>query len=293
MKNLTLFCFFATAVNAFSQLTVHAGDDTTICVTWNSTGNLSLGGNPTASGGVGPYSYVWECNYNYTVGSNTYLLTASDFLSDTTIANPNLIHTVSSPVTFTLLVSDASGQVESDTIVVSFSIFNTHIHEYNHSMMLGDSVQFVSVPNISGGTPPLSYLWQPNHGLADSLSYSNFWVKPTVNTSYYLTVTDAIGCVVSASPVFHVYVGYVNLSALEVENTLLFPNPTNGQLYLKNNGANLKRITIYNPEGRLIDAYTPEKSDEIDVSTYSNGIYKVVLDFEHQTKTLQIVKGNN
>lgn len=290
MKNIILFCVFTQSIVAFSQLNINGGNDTTICVTWNIPGSLILGGNPTISGGTDPYTYTWECNYNYVVGPNTYLLTASDFLDDTTVSNPNLIYTVDSPVTFFLKVQDYSGQQAFDTIVVSFSSFHTHLLEYNHSMLVGDSVQFVSTPNLSGGIAPLSYLWRPNHGLIDSTSYTNFWVKPTANTSYYLTITDAVGCVVSGSPVFHVFVEYVNLSELKDDVTTLYPNPTNGQLFLKCDIENLKNVSIYDLNGTLLNEYSTEQLNEIDFTKYPKGDYSLILDFGDFKFTKQIIK---
>lgn len=273
-----------------AQLNVDAGQDSTICVSWNSPSILVLGGNPTATGGTTPYTYAWECNYNYVVGPNVYLLTASDFLSDTTIANPNLIHTVENPVTFTLTVIDGLGQVLTDTIVVSFSVFNTHLYEYEHNMFVGDSVKFVSLPNVGGGTPPLVSLWRPNNGLTDSTSYTNFWLKPVVNTSYYITVTDAVGCVVSGAPVFHVYVGYAGLSEEKDEKIILYPNPTDGKFFLKNEGEIIDKLEIFNQNGVLIHEFFNVKNEQIDITEIADGQYTILMQIGNKFVTKVILK---
>jgi len=293
MKSIVLFFALVSHTFLYSQLTSDAGLDTTICVTWNTPGALILGGNPAASGGTAPYTYSWECNYNYVVGPNTYILTASVFLSDTTIANPNLIYTVESPVTFILNVTDVLGQISIDTITVSFSIFGTHLLEWTHNMLVGDSVQFVSTPNVGGGTPPFNYLWKPNNGLNDSTSYTNFWVKPEVSTSYYITVTDSVGCVVSGTPVFHVYIGSADLNEIHNKsdkNILLFPNPTDGTLFLKSEEENIDLLQIYNQEGELLLTHNNFKNNEIDISKFENGTYIILISINTETIITKIIK---
>lgn len=274
----------------FSQFTANAGLDTTICVTWNTPGTLMLGGNPTASGGTAPYSYTWECNYNYVVGPNTYLLTASDFLSDTTIANPDLILTKNSPVTFFLKVEDNLGQIYLDTVIVSFSIFGTNLSEYDYHILIGDSIEYNFDPNVWGGTPPLTYLWKPNHGLSDSTSYNNFWVTPTISTSYFVTVTDAVGCVVSGTPAFHVYVGFVSLNELDSENLIIYPNPTDRKILLKNEGKNIDQLQIFNQKGELVRIYNNINNLDIDISDLEIGSYTIILKYGENVITKKIIK---
>ncbi|HBE42521.1 MAG TPA: hypothetical protein DDW27_15230 [Bacteroidales bacterium] len=50
--------------------------------------------------------------------------------------------------------------------------------------------------NISGGYLPYSYKWSPSTGLS-STSVSNPVACPAINTTYQVTVTDAIGCTVT------------------------------------------------------------------------------------------------
>ena len=293
MKRLILLPIIFLIFEANAQLTANAGEDTTICVGWNFTDSLDFGA--TASGGTTPYSFLWETNYYHQILTTTYHLTAADFLSDTTISNPNLIHTVEDPVTFKLTVTDALGEVAVDTIVVSFSIFNTHLVQYNHSMLLGDSVEFVSLPNVGGGTPPLTYLWQPNNGLTDSISYTNFWVKPDQSTEYYITVTDAVGCVFSGAPVFTVYIGYASLNEVNTvfyDEFIAYPNPFNNQLHLKVDIENVQVVNIFSESGFLLKQFRIFDEKEIDVSDLSEGIYFVEITIDGNTKTKRFVKKN-
>jgi len=276
MKTFIFLFIFFILFESKAQLTANAGEDTTICVGWNFSGQFEF--NASASGGTAPYSFLWEANYFQQILTTTYHLTASDFLSDTTISNPSLIHTVENPVTFKLTVTDALGEVAEDTIVVSFSIFNTHLAQFQHSMILGDSVEFVSLPNVDGGIPPLNYIWRPNNGLTDSTSYSNFWVKPDQSTAYYITVTDSVGCVVTGAPVFFVYVGYASLNemnSVQSNEIDVFPNPFDNRIYLKVDLDKVDQVKIYSESGVLLKELNNFKDEEIDVSELSEGIYLI------------------
>ncbi|MGJ8661598.1 MAG: T9SS type A sorting domain-containing protein [Bacteroidota bacterium] len=276
-----------------AQYNINAGADTTICVTPTTPGTLTLGGNPTAGGGTAPYSYSWECTYNYIVGPNTYILTASDFLSDTAISNPNLIHTLENPVTFTLKVTDNLGQIMMDTIIVSFSIFYIHMFEWTHNMLSGDSVEFVSLPNVGGGIAPLTYLWRPNNGLTDSTSYTNFWLNPVVSTSYYITLTDAVGCVVSGPPVFHIYIGFAELNELfknKVEDIVVYPNPSDGSFLIKTDGETINQLQIFNQKGEHLITYENPNNTEINISDFEKGIYTLVISIGTESFSKTVTK---
>ncbi|MEY3443149.1 MAG: hypothetical protein RLZZ519_1430, partial [Bacteroidota bacterium] len=80
-----------------SNLVVEAGIDRQIC-----TGSpVTIGGNPTASGGLGAYTYLW---------SN------GGTLSSTSVANPNA--TITSQTTYVLTVTDSAGCSEMDTLTL-------------------------------------------------------------------------------------------------------------------------------------------------------------------------------
>ncbi len=88
-------------------------------------------------------------------------------------------------------------------------------------------------------------------------------------------------------------VWFENLFILNVEeNTTnlfsIFPNPTNGILNIKS-ATSIAEITIYNNLGQLL--FTSEKSNEVDISALSQGIYFVKIKDENgQTETKKILK---
>ncbi len=84
---LSLFFLVILSVPTFGQLKVNAGNDTAVCISVSGFDTLELGGNPTASGGIEPYTYVWSTSYK--IGSHIY--GASHFLDDSTSSNPKIV----------------------------------------------------------------------------------------------------------------------------------------------------------------------------------------------------------
>ena len=210
-----LLLFALASENIFAQCEAFAGPDKIICNGWWGVDTAQIGGSPSVIGGNGPYTYTWETNYSYTIGSTTYYTHASDLLNDSTLANPSVVYAVQGPVSFTLTVTDINGNTCSDTMNVSFSHYTAHTGNMTFTINQGDSIYLYYGGNVGGGIAPLQYLWQPNHGLTDSTSYY-FWAKPTSNVVYTLTVTDAGGCTASAGPYY--YVNVIPVAVTEKEN---------------------------------------------------------------------------
>jgi hypothetical protein len=68
----------------------------------------------------------------------------------------------------------------------------------------------------------------------------------------------------------------------------IYPNPTNGMLTI-NSTSTVSKITVYNNLGQLL--LTSEKSNQINISSLSEGIYFVKIKDENgQTETKKIIK---
>lgn len=141
-------------------------------------GTILLGGAPTASGGLPPYTYNW--------------LPATG-LSNASVANPTA--TITSSVTYTLSVTSADGCVLTDTVQVIYNAGSTHAEAGfgNSSLCTGGIILLGGNPTGSGGTGPYTYKWLPSAGLSDSTA-SNPTAAITSNATYVLTVTDSLGC---------------------------------------------------------------------------------------------------
>lgn len=264
-----------------AQLTVDAGSDKVQCGTWHGFDSTMLGGNPTASGGSGQYTYTWSADYLIDFSGTIYHLSASDLLTDTTAANPQLKYQLEQTTVFYLDVSDNNGNSVSDSVTVRYSLFSTHLAEYDYYILLGDSAGFFNTPNLSGDIQPITYLWGPSNTLSDPTLYSGIWASPTVNTSYYLTAIDSAGCEAVATPCFHVYVTGVGLNE-KTENTAfsMHPNPCSDYVTLSFDEALKPRtIEIIDTQGQLVFQST-DVSNQIDVHHFDRGRYLVrVQDF--------------
>jgi len=200
MKTPTLISIaliqFALVTEGVSQLVAEAGNDTALCDSENLV--LIIGGDPTASGGVPPYQYAWSGSFEY-VG-NTY--TASYMLEDTTVANPVFKDgTIPDSILLFVTVKDSQENTSLDSIMVRLSGYTFCLGECRFEINEGDSVQLGHC--VTGGIPPLSFLWEPAETLSDG-SVEAPWAKPSVSATYTLQISDAIGCPISSHCDVHV-----------------------------------------------------------------------------------------
>lgn len=148
-------------------------DDSAIC----SGNTLVLGGSPTASGGLEPYTYEWI---------------PSNGLSNDAVPNP--IVTPIGDTTYQVTITDQNGCQGIDSVFVTFVPSPiADAGEDSISSCFGDSVNLGGSPSGSGGTAPLSYLWQPNITLSNSTA-TNPNALPLLEQVYTLTVRDVNKC---------------------------------------------------------------------------------------------------
>lgn len=162
---LPLLLVFVSLTQLQAQLIVNAGPDRTVCA--NDT--VMLGGSPTASGGTGPYTYLW---------------TPSVGLNSTNFPYPTAQPSVTT--TYTVIVTDNLGAVDSDQVTVTPTpqIVATAFATNNVSCFGGfDGAIQVAV---TGGTPAYTFQW------SNGMTTQNGFNLPA--GPYYLTVTDANGC---------------------------------------------------------------------------------------------------
>lgn len=158
-----------------SNLTADAGVDKSICA--GGVTCITIGGNPTVSGGTGPFSITWSpvagiCNSN-------------------TITNPDVNPT--DTTTYVVLVQDANGCIAVDSMVVFANPAVTASVGEDTAICDGGAALLGGNPTGSGGTPPYSYSWSPSNGLS-SVNSPNPTASPATITPYCVTVTDAVGC---------------------------------------------------------------------------------------------------
>jgi hypothetical protein len=276
-------------LKSYGQCFADAGPDTTACIAWYHINDVSIGGTPAVAGGVPPYTYSWEADVEITVVNLTFHFSASDYLSDTTASNPDLIvYNANKPeIEFVLTVSDAVGNVCKDTVVIKFTSFSTNLAEYNYTVLEGDSMLYGGGINVIGGTPPLSYLWNPTNGLSDSTLPNFFYVKPNQQqNSYSVTVTDADGCIVQGGTYFNVYTGYLDIEAYSDNESkiVIFPNPSEQFInYNISQNQLVKKVEIYDRKGSIIQSGLI-LSNKINISHIPKGKYLLVFTLEDSSR---------
>lgn len=167
---IAILFMLLTRVTQAQPLVAHAGIDQVICP----GGSATIGATPAATGGKAPYTYSWSPNW---------------YLSSTTIANP--ISTTPSWAEYTLTVTDDTGAVAIDKVVVDMNhIYNADAG--NDTSICENSFAVLGAP-INSSLSGVSYSWTPTSTLNNPAL-----ARPTSNpgltsVSYTVTMTSA-GC---------------------------------------------------------------------------------------------------
>jgi len=168
LKKIVLCCsLFFFWINSYSQtaLTVNAGSNTGFCL-----GNsITIGGTPSASGGVQPYTYLWQ---------------PVSALNAVNLSNPNASPTTSTD--YTLTVTDSTGAKVSDVITVTVLPLPAVSAGVDQTILSGGSTSL-------NGTGAVNYFWTPTAPLTNQNS-ANPAATPIETTTFCVTGTDANQC---------------------------------------------------------------------------------------------------
>lgn len=156
------------AIAAPDTILITSANDTTICI----DGSVNLFA--SASGGTGVLNYFWDNS----IGTSTLGVSPSV----TTI--------------FDVFVLDDNG-CSSDTNSIQVSLLDPIIVDLDDldSICLGESITLFA--SALGGNGSYSYNWTNNQGTGWSATGNSINVTPTIDTEYYVSVTD--GCSTPAS----------------------------------------------------------------------------------------------
>lgn len=82
------------------------------------------------------------------------------------------------------------------------------------------------------------------------------------------------------------------LSGNEIKNgSLVFPNPTRGNIWIDNDSEELLVIELFDMSGKFILSGTFEQEAQIDITQYHNGIYYLLIkDRNKSLKTIKVIK---
>ncbi len=258
-KNVLLIIFLSPAL-LLAQLVVDAGENQHLCEgpDWIIEA-IALGGSPSASGGVPPYTYTWSIApiEAFFPGSGIFFY-ASHFLNDTLLPNPILqeVFPLNSFNTayFRLTVTDAAGTSMTDSVQITASDFTSHLMYHTWTINQGDSVFLDKQSNVYGGIGELSYLWQPSHGLSDTTLYTGFWAKPDSTIAYYVTVTDSMGCQQTGDPLYYINVNPLSVNSIAPDVQLkIYPNPAKNFIFLESEDFDAHcLLTITDVSGKIV-----------------------------------------
>jgi hypothetical protein len=144
----------------------------------NTNGNINI----SVSGGTAPYSYQWS---NGATTQDISSLSSGSYTVNITDANG-----CSSAQTYT--IGQSSGNLSAG---IGVSPQYTVSGQQAYTIFIGYGAQSVTLSaSVSGGTAPYSRQWS-----STSSTNSSVTVSPTTTTVYTLTVTDANGCIATAT----------------------------------------------------------------------------------------------
>jgi hypothetical protein len=127
-----------------------------------------------------------------------------------------------------------------------------------------------------------SYQWYLNGNAIDGAT-NQFW-NATVSGNYTVTISLDACSEVSANYFFQ-YIGIEESLHSHIE---LYPNPAMDVVYVRNAHGIYTSITIVDVTGRVV--FQDQIQNQIDLSTWSNGLYFVRLTGPANEKTLRLEK---
>jgi hypothetical protein len=164
-------------VNALPRADAGADYVLTSC----SSDSVRLGGSPSASGGVGPYTYNWT--------------PITGVRPSVSIENP-YVGNIGSTTTYTLQVTDSKGCSATDQVLVTIvpSTLNVNIIPTGVSWCEGSGGSTTLTAMVTGGRAPFSFLWIGSDLTGETSQIAT--VNPNIAGTYPYTiiVTDAGGC---------------------------------------------------------------------------------------------------
>jgi gliding motility-associated-like protein len=150
-------------------LSANAGADKVLCP----FASTVVGGTPAASGGKAPYTFSWS---------------PGTFLNSTTLANPTCTGSGPFYITYTLTVTDDTGAVATDVVIVSTYYVATVGAGNDTSICENSSALLGADANASG--MGVSYSWAPATFLDNNTLPRPTCVNPTFSITYTLTATS-------------------------------------------------------------------------------------------------------
>jgi hypothetical protein len=282
-----LTVFFTLSIKAQEALKADAGENQHFCfgTDWVST---ILGGNPTASGGVPPYTYLWWSNSGgiYISDEETTANPRIDFLGE------NIVY---------VRVTDAVDNTDIDSVVITMSSQQLNFSndpqylQMDYFIHSGDSVFLKG--NVLALNPNSSFSWSPCESIiSDCLVSDGFFAKPLTTTNYYLTAKDEHHCSETFFTHFYrVFVDEVGITDCNSEYSIeIYPNPVSKFLNIEivdEPNILTSNIEIFDIYGQKIFASKmEEKTNILNLLDWTNGVYFLKLQINNSVFCRKIIK---
>lgn len=243
--------------NIFSQekpLKANAGKDKSVCFREFNMDTITLGGNPSATGGVGNYTYCWETKVKIAETSKLTFY-ASSYLDDTTSPNPKVINDpFGYKLGLKLTITDSLGNSDMDSVYVYFSRFSEIIGNNIAFISKGDSVLLDGSDVLYSPFPIDSVSWIPETGLADPHALYTY-SKPEEYIFYRVYIRDTAGCSITSGAGYEVYVYVLGTKIQQNCPPAIYYNNSSGCLVLNNfnfSGENNFVLHVYAADGKLL-----------------------------------------
>lgn len=182
---------------------------------------------------------------------------------------------------YTVVIIDALGCSESQYFTLSQPANLDALYSTTDEIFGSDGAINITV---IGGVPSYTFNWNGPAGYTSSDEDASGLISGTYNVE----ITDANGCVHNEENM----VVNSQLTIIENANGLhIYPNPSNGELFIESENNLITLITIRDISGRIILS-TPATSSlvKIDLSNQAGGTYFIALSTENGTFTERIIK---
>ncbi|MBN8692675.1 MAG: SBBP repeat-containing protein [Bacteroidetes bacterium] len=200
-------------------------------------------------------------------GANTYTISGGNF-----IVSPS---GTSSYSVFGTSVLGCDALVPAISAVTVYSLPILSVYSTN-SVICGPPFQGTANLPANGAS---TYTWNTGDTI------DNLPVSPSVTTVYTVTGTSLQGCVNTATVIQYVD-PCIGIKEMNTDfKSQIYPNPTNGKLVVVSKTK--KHLKVINSIGEVIlEKNNIEEKNEIDLSSYANGIYFLKID-ETVTKIIK------
>jgi hypothetical protein len=188
----------------------------------------------------------------------------------------------SSPATYSCIISDSNGCIDT----VTAQITQPPLLTVTVATTPANPGTGTAIANANGGTPPYTYLW--------SNESNNDTIVDLAAGSYSVTITDLNGCSVTSPTVT---VTSIKEKAKEALKVAIYPNPSKDFVTLelvseKTSNIQLRVFSINGQEvfSDVLHQNAGKNIYTIDLNNFSKGVYYIQLTNEKSSITKKLIK---